>query len=603
MQISGNRAIDFTRLFDLIQYQIKKYPNPTALNYCEQGQWKSLSIDDLQSRVNAVSCWLLENGFKKEEKVILVPYIGRPEWIIIDFACQQIGLITVPIHPNLQDEEINTIFMETEAKLCITTTHNLKQFNGVARHLPGNPTIYQIDAHTDSYFNPLALYQPNEASLHQLETVKATISEYDIVCIMYTSGSSGEPKGVMLTHHNMVCNLKSVLTFIPLEPGDKALSFLPFSHILERAINYAYLAFGVSVYFNQSRETFSEDFATVKPLFCTAVPRVLEKMYDYLQQQRMSENVIKRKTLSWAMQVGKQYKERERISVTYGIKLFIARLIVLKRWRKYLGGKIKYIITGAATLRPEIGRLFSAAGVQVIEGYGLTETSPLISINRFEPGLNRFGTVGLVVPGVEIKIEPIDDDAGEILVKGPNVMKGYFKKPELTKEAFTEDGWFKTGDIGRIIEERFLQITDRKKEIFKTSSGKYIAPLPLQSHLSQSPFIQRCLIMGFQRPFVTALIVPHFEILQTWCTREGIHWTSAEFMIHNIKVLVKFQQEIDALNKELPNFKQVKGFVLCPREWSAENGEITHTLKPIRKVLEKNYQAEIEKVYSKITLS
>ncbi|HCR55056.1 MAG TPA: long-chain fatty acid--CoA ligase [Cytophagales bacterium] len=595
-------AIDFKRLFDLIGYQQEKYPNPTALNYFDQGQWKSLSIHELQDRVNGVACWFIENGFQKGDKVILVPHIGRPEWMIIDFACQQTGLIVVPVHPNLQDTELKTILDETKAKLCLCIAQDIKPLIDFLKDCGASTAVYQIDTPSTTFFKPLAPHAPDAQSLNHLHVIKAAVQEEDIACIMYTSGSSGEPKGVMLTHANIVSNLKSGLTFFPLAPGDKVLSFLPFSHILERAINYAYLAFGTSIYYSHSRESFADDFASVRPVFCTSVPRVLEKMYDYLQQQLLSNNIVSRKLIRWAIELGKKYKERERISFIYGIQLFIARLLVLYRWRKRLGGKIRYMVVGAATLRAEIGRLMAASGIQVVEGYGLTETSPLISINRFEPGLNRFGTVGLVVPGVEILIVDTDEeDAGEILVKGPNVMKGYFNKPALTQEAFTTDGWFRTGDIGKIVDQRFLKITDRKKEIFKTSTGKYIAPQPLQNHFAQSPFIQRCLILGFQKPFVTALIVPHFEILEAWCKSKAIHWTSPEFMIHNIKVINHFKAEIDALNTALPNFRQVRGFVLCAKDWSADEGEITHTMKPVRRVLENNYETEINKMYSKLT--
>ncbi|MBX2943100.1 MAG: long-chain fatty acid--CoA ligase [Cyclobacteriaceae bacterium] len=597
-------AIDFVRLFDLISYQQAKYPNEKALNYFSDNQWNAISISKLQNKVDALSCWFIENGFQKGDKIILVPHMGRPEWVTLDFACQQVGIITVPIHPGLHEEETEAIINETEAKLCFTTEQDFDKFNDLKPRLKAHPKIHCIDSGIPSYFNPLDNSTNDSQLLEKLKIIKAAIDENDIASIMYTSGSSGEQKGVMLSHRNLVSNIKAALTFFPLQPGDRVLSFLPFSHILERNTNYGYIAFGVSIYYSRNRESFTQDFKSVRPLFSTAVPRVLEKMYDYLQQQMMSKKLLKRKTIQWAINVGKQYKERERISLTYGVRLFIARLLVLYRWRNRLGGKLRYMVVGAASLRPEIGRLLSAAGVQVVEGYGLTETSPLISINRFEPGLNMFGSVGIVIPSVEIKIDLMEgEDEGEILVKGPNVMQGYYQKPELTQEAFTYDGWFKTGDIGKIVNKRFLQITDRKKEIFKTSAGKYIAPLPLQNYLSQSPFIERSLILGFQRPFVTALILPHIEILKTWCENEEIHWTSPEFMVHNIKVINKYKSEIDSLNKVLPNFKQVRGFLLCPREWSVEKGEITHTLKPVRTVLEKNYKDEINKIYSQLSIA
>ncbi len=602
MGIVTKSGANFTRLFDLLAYQEIKYPNKKAFNAVANGVIRSMTISQFRERVDALSCWFIEHNFKKGEMVVLAPLIGSPEWMMIDFACQQTGLITVPIHPSLRDDELQLILTETNPRLCISSEDSFIQLNRIAR--AGNPgcLLYQIEPESPDFFKPFKDSQV--VARETLDAAKASVSPNDVATILYTSGSSGEPKGVMLSHHNIVCCIKSVLTFFPLEPTHRVLSFLPFSHIFERAMTYGYIAFGASIYFSENRESFARDFAIVRPHLCTSVPRVLEKMYDYLQQQLIAKNIIKRKIIKWAIEVGKHYKERERISFTYGLKLNVARLLVLRNWRKRLGGKIKYMVVGAAALRPEIGRLLSAAGVQVVEGYGLTETSPLISINRFEPGLTRFGTVGLVVPGVEVKIEKSDesDDDGEILVKGENVMQGYFKKPDLTRDAFTADGWFKTGDVGRFIDQRFLQITDRKKEIFKTSSGKYIAPLPLQNHFAQSPFIQRCLIIGFQRPFVTGLLVPHFEMLQTWCDTHGIHWTAPEFMIHNIKVVNLIKHEVEQLNKSLANFQRLRNIALCAKEWGTETGELTATLKPVRSVIERNYHKEIEKMYEHPTL-
>jgi long-chain acyl-CoA synthetase len=287
------------------------------------------------------------------------------------------------------------------------------------------------------------------------------------------------------------------------------------------------------------------------------------------------------------------------LNVWFAVQLFFARVLVLRMWRKKLGGKIRYMVVGAASLQPEIGRLFSAAGITIVEGYGMTETAPMISVNRFEPGMNLFGTVGMPIAGIDVKIdEPNEHHEGEILVKGPNVMQGYFKRPELTASVFTDDGWFRTGDVGKFVHGRFLKITDRKKDIFKTSAGKYISPLPLQNHFLKSPFIQQCLILGFQRPFVTALLVPNFQLLETWCKQQDIHWTSPQFMVHNIRVHAIYQEEVNRLNQSLPNHERIRNFVLCHQEWTVESGELTNTLKPIRKNLLDHYIKEIEKMYA-----
>lgn len=599
MEVVRKTSVDFTRIFDILSYQQEKYPNATALNSFRAGKWVGISIQEVQQKANALSCWFIQNGFHKGEKVIFVPVIGSPEWMILDFACQQVGLITVPVHPTSNDDEIELIFSETEAKLCVTAdTALLKKFQSVIEQRKIIVTLYHLESGVAGYFPAIESAATETRELQILDNIKKEINENDILTILYTSGSSGVPKGVILTHRNLAYNIKAILTVLPLEPKHHVLSFLPFSHIFERSTCYAYMAFGVSLYFSQNKESFAHDFRTVRPHFCTCVPRVLEKMYDFMQEQLLDKNLAKKKLITWALSIGKRYRLTGRMNVLYTTQLFLARILVLSQWKKRLGGRINHMAVGAASLRPEIGRLFSAAGIYIVEGYGMTETSPIISMNRFEPGLNRLGTVGIPLTGVDVKLDELNDDQeGEILVKGPNVTQGYFKKPELTTQAFTNDGWFRTGDVGKFVHQRFLQITDRKKDIFKTSSGKYIAPQPLQNHFSKSPFIQRCLILGFQRPYVTAILVPHFEILEAWCIQEGIHWTAPQFMVHNIKVRAKLQEEIDHLNEELPNFQRVRNFIVCDKDWSTETGELTNTLKPIRHLLVERHRTEIEKMY------
>ncbi|MCE2895284.1 MAG: long-chain fatty acid--CoA ligase [Flammeovirgaceae bacterium] len=593
------KKVDFTRVFELIHYQKEKYPNQKAFNSFSQGQWKSQSTEEIQNRINALSCWFLANQFKAGEKIIFVPVIGSPDWVILDFACQQVGLIVVPIHPTLNENEFNAIVTETEARLCITLDEGLYfKFFAFKEKVNAGLQLFHLQPEKVNFFKPIQESKTSHDLMTVVTSFRNTIGEDDIVTLLYTSGSTGLSKGVMLSHRNIVHNIKAVLTILPLEPGDRVLSFLPFSHIFERASCYVYIAFGTSLYFSQNKESFVNDFRTVRPIFCSSVPRVLEKMYDYMEEQTLGKNILKKKLITWAMNVGKHYGPEKKLKPIYQLELIIARLLVLRQWRERLGGKIKYMAVGAASLRPDIGRLFSAADIYIVEGYGMTEAAPLISMNRFEPGLNRFGTVGLPLPGVEVRIDnPNENNEGEILVKGPNVMKGYYKKPELTAETITPDGWFHTGDIGKFVYKRFLKITDRKKDIFKTSSGKYIAPQQLENHLKQSLFIERCMIIGFQRPYVTALIVPQFESVRSWCDQNDIHWTAPQFMVHNIKVRAKFQQEIDKLNKELPHYETIRSFVLCHQDWSIEKGEVTPTWKPIRKQLEKNYELDIDKLY------
>jgi long-chain acyl-CoA synthetase len=598
MPVTRKTTANFTRIFDILEYQQAKYPNKAALNAFTGGRWQPYPIAEIQDRSRALACWFITNGFSKGEKILLVPQMGNPEWVIIDLACQQAGLIVVPVHPTAQEEEINTIVSETEARICIVADTGLYyKFSVILNEKSQSFNVVHLDPGEKGYFKPVTSAKATANELARLEAVRTMISEDDVLAIMYTSGSSGIPKGVMLTHRNVASSIKSILTLLPLEPGQRVLSFLPFSHIFERVTCYAYMAFGLSVYFSQSKDTFAFDFRTVRPHFCTSVPRVLEKMYDYMLEMTLRKNWLKRKLITWSMKTGKLYRPGIRKPGLL-VNMFLARVLVLQLWRKKLGGRIRYMVVGAASLRPEIGRLFSAAGVFVVEGYGMTETAPFISVNRFEPGQNRFGTVGLPVPGIEIKIDQPDGEGeGEILVKGDNVMPGYYKRPELNQQVFTADGWFRTGDIGTFVFDRFLKITDRKKDIFKTSAGKYIAPQPLQNHFMQSLYIQRCLVLGFQKPWLTALIVPNFELLQTWCEQEEIHWTSPPFMVYNIKVRAKFQEEVDRLNEELPNYQRLKNFVLCHQDWTVETGELTGTMKPVRHLLLEHYQKEIDKMY------
>ena len=592
----------FTRVFDILNYQLDKYPQKKALNKFVNGQWQGYSITEILKKIDVLSCWLLENGYQKGDNVAIIPEMGRPEWMIFDFACQQIGVVLIPIHPTANENEFEHILIETSAKLCLTANSGLYyKIKLIVKNKNLKLEVKHIEPQSEGYFEGLKLTKVTANTLASLQQIKEDIKANDVVSIIYTSGTSGVPKGVILTHANIVSNILSIFAVFPLEHSKRVLSFLPFNHILERTACYAYIAFGVSLYFCTSRESLLHDFKSVKPYFCTMVPRILEKMYDYLQEQLLEKNWLKRLLIRKAFSIAKNYKRYEKHSFLYSLELFFVRIFVLNRGRKQLGGKIRYIAVGAAALRPEIARFFSAAKIRIREGYGMTETSPLITINRFEPGLNRFGTVGITVPSVQVKIDAATEgEEGEILVKGPNVTQGYYKREDLTKEAFTTDGWLKTGDIGVFVDKKFLKITDRKKDIFKTSSGQYIAPQPMENHFVRSPYIMQCQIIGFQRPYVTALIVANFSMLEKWCNQEDIHWTSPQFMILNIKVREKMQQEIDLLNEELPNYKRIRNVVLCDKEWTVESGEMTSSYKPLRKILYDNNHKAIEKMYKKL---
>lgn len=580
----------FTRVFDILAYQKDRYAQESAVNIFNDNKWQPTSILQLIEQVDIVSCWLLNQGYKKGDKIGIMPNQGNLEWIIIDFACQQIGIIIIPLHPTYTKDELSFITNETRIKLLFVLSSN--QING----FEGPVVLLTINA--PNSFRHCISYAPSPNEIITLTACKKSISEDNILTIMYTSGTSGTPKGAILTHKNMVSNLLFTLAAFPLEASKRVMSYLPFSHIFERSACYAYMACGANIYFVRSKETFLEDFQSAKPYFSTSVPRVLEKMYAHLQEKALAQNLIKRQFVQWAIKTAQAYNKHQHKSILLTFKLFFARLLVLNTWKNNLGGKLECMVVGAASLRPEIARMFSAANIRIREGYGMTEASPLISLNRFSPGLNRFGTVGIPIPAMELKIEDQNEHGeGEILIKGPNVTQGYYKRPDLNKVIFTNDGWFKTGDVGKMVEGRFLQITDRKKDIFKTSAGKYIAPQPLENLINSSPFVIQSMVVGFGKPYLIALLVPNFTLLKEWCQLENIHWTAPTYMVHNIKVVDKLQSEIDMVNQELPNYKQIRGFILCDTEWSTENKLLTNTLKPIRKALLDFYKKEIIKTY------
>jgi len=580
----------FTRVFDILHYQKGRYAQNNAINTFANERWNATSINNFITKADNLSCWLISKRFKKGDTLAIIPQQGNLDWLLIDFACQQIGVIIIPLHPTYSLEELKFILSEITPLLIITAnSESLKMVRSVTKS-----EVLSLD----SSFKSAHKYVAKNNEKEFLESCMENVIEDDILTIMYTSGTSGKPKGAILTHKNMVSNILFTLAAFPLKSSKKVMSYLPFSHILERSACYAYLACGANIYFVRSKDTFAEDFKSAQPYFSTSVPRVLEKMYAHLQEQTLAHNMMKRSIVNWALNTAKAYNKHSKKSIWLTIKLFFARILVLNKWKNKLGGKLECIVVGAASLRPEIARMFSASGIKIREGYGMTEASPLISLNRFSPGLNRFGTVGIPIPAMDLQIvDKNEDDEGEILIKGPNVMQGYYKRPELNKQVFTEDGWFRTGDVGKLVDGQFLQITDRKKDIFKTSSGKYVAPQPIENELNSSLFILQSLVIGFARPYVIALIVPDYSILKEWCIEESIHWTSPTYMVHNIKVIEKLLSEIAVINEALPYYKHIRNFVLCDEEWTPENKMLTGTLKPIRKALLEQNSKEIDKLY------
>ncbi|MCB9279642.1 MAG: long-chain fatty acid--CoA ligase [Lewinellaceae bacterium] len=581
-------STDFTRVFDLLAYQAARYPEARAVNVHTGADWQSWSTESLRSRVGEMAAALAGMGVSKGDCLVIIPKTGHIEWVVLDFACQMLGGILVPVHATASVENIGYILRETQAPICIAQTADLFEKLGNL-DLPELKTLGHLEPGAQGYWNPKmdADAKPDWP----------TITPDDVFCIMYTSGTTGPPKGVMLTHNNMVSNIKAVLALLPINYQHRALSFLPLSHIFERMAVYTYLAAGVALYFSRDRESLFEEFRVVRPHFMTAVPRILEKFYEGLRGELKKSRWLRKSLINWALDLGKNYGDRPRLDLRYTILVYVARLLVFSRLKKRLGGHLKGILVGASALKPEIAKMFGAAGIRVREGYGLTETSPVISVNRFEPGMNMFGSVGLPAPGVRIRIfQPDEEGIGEIQVTGPNVMKGYFKKPEATAAAFTPDGWFKTGDTGMLVNKRFLKIKGRLTDVFKTSSGKFVSPEEEEAWLVHSPFIADALVEGFQKPYLVAVIAPDFPELERWCKENNIHYTAPEYMVHNIKVIERIGEEIDRINAGLPNYKRIRKFHLTADEWTQENGSYTVSQKKIRKKLLAQYAKEIEKM-------
>lgn len=591
--------MDFRRLFDILSFQQSRYPQKHALSYSSGNKWQSFSTDDCLAEVNRVSAALLHLGFSRGDKIGLLFERSSPRWNFLDFGMQQIGVIVVPIHAAISASELSYILKDAEVKACIISTKELYQkVKSVADQLLHLKQLFCTEPLLDVLGWPALSLEPTDKHLEAFEGLKAAIHEDDLATIIYTSGASGNPKGVKLSHRNIVSNIKATITLVPVNCDKRVVSFLPLSHIFERMVIYCYLATGASVYYLVDAERTLVQIREIRPHYFTSVPRLLEKMYEGIVDRGQQMFKMEQKILTWAIHLGERYKGSESLSIGYFLKLKIADLLVYRRWRGLLGGRVEGVIVGAAALQPRLGRLFSAAGIEIREGYGLTETSPVIAFNRFEPGGVKFGTVGIPVPGIQLRIDdPNENGDGEIVVKGPGIMLGYHQKPALTEKVLDEEGWFRTGDVGRLVFKRFLQITDRKKDIFKTSSGKYVAPQFVERKLEESPYISQSMVIGFQRPFVTALLVPEWKKLQAWCKEHKVHWTAAEYMAHNTRVLQFYIQQITELNKTLNPPERVRHFCLLPQEWTTETGELTPTLKLRRSYILDKYAAQIKELY------
>ena len=585
-----------TRLFDFLSYQLKHRPLDRALNTKYNGEWKPTSSAEYASSANLMSAAFLNLKIKPQDKIAMISSNNRSEWCITDIGILQTGAINVPIYPTISENDFEYILNHSESKYCFVSDQEVyDKVIAIKKNVKNLIEIYSFDDIPGcKNWTELLILGENNLNEELLNTVKDAVKPDALATIIYTSGTTGIPKGVMLSHQNVVSNVLSASKRLPLEIGKStALSFLPICHIFERVILYIYLYNGIKVYFAESIETISDNLRDVKPEVMTAVPRLLEKVYDKIYAKGEELTGIKKKLFYWAVEIGLQFEPYAQNGFWYEIKLKIAKKLILSKWQEALGGNLKLIASGSAALQPRLARVFSAAGMILVEGYGLTETSPVISVNDLRKGGFRIGSVGKVIDDVTVKIA-ID---GEILCKGPNVMMGYYKEIQKTKEVMSGD-FFHTGDIGVIDDEGFLKITDRKKEMFKTSGGKYIAPQVIENQMKQSLFIEQIIVIGEGQKMPAALIQPNFEHVNNWFTQNGI--TAEDDLVsicENQSLIDEIQKEVNDLNQRFGKWEQIKKFELTPVMWSVENEFLTPTMKVKRNTLKEYYKDLITKIY------
>ncbi len=594
------------RLFDCLDYQLEKFPKQDMLVAKENGQWHPYSTAEVKQTSLRLAAGLRALGVsgndmttENRDKIAIISN-NRPEWLITDLAVQQTGAILVPIYPTTNPLEIEFIFNDAAVKYVFVSSEELLQkLQGIRSKISTVKEIYTFNRVENARHWSEVLDKATDAGLTEIETIKASIQKHDLATIIYTSGTTGTPKGVMLSHHNIVQNVFLSKECFPFDdqPQYKALSFLPLNHIFEKMVSYIYMFSGIGIYYAESLETIGANLQEVKPDVFTTVPRLLEKVYERIVGKGAELTGIKKQLFFWSVNLGKKYDNLIDGGFLYNLQLSIANKLIFSKWREALGGNIKYIITGGAACQERLLRIFNAAKIPLYEGYGPTENSPVIAVNRREPGGTKFGTVGPPINGVEVKL--MDD--GEICVKGPSVMAGYYKRPDLTTEAII-DGWLHTGDIGIFEDNKFLRITDRKKELFKTSGGKYVAPSAIENKLKESRFIEQVIVVGAGQKFVGALVVPSFANLKDWCEKNGVSFQSNEQVIKEPAVIAHYKEIVETLNQYFNHVEQVKKFELLPREWSVESGEVTPKLSLKRKVIMEKYKDAIERIYTNGTV-
>lgn len=582
------------RLFDIPYYQLENFPQEVMFSTKIDGKWTPTSTKDFIEQVNLVSRGLIAAGVEEGEKVAIVSG-NRVEWNIMDIAIQQTGAIGVPIYPNISVKDYKYIFGDAGIKLCFTGDEDLyNKIKSIKGELTTLEKIFCFDEVAGTEHWTKIMDTEGNVDIAEVEKRKEKIKYEDLATMIYTSGTTGNPKGVMLSHRNLLSNVYASNPRIPKvsNHASRCLTFLPVCHVYERMLHYLYMYNGFSIHFAESLDTIGENIKETKPHVFTAVPRLIEKVYEKIIAKGDDLTGIKKALFFWAVKIGNEY-ELEGKSAFYKFKLGIARKLIFSKWQEALGGEVLAIASGAAALQPRLARIFFAAGIPILEGYGLTETSPVISVNSIKEGV-KFGTVGTLLEDVEVKF----DEEGEIIVRGPNVMMGYYNLPDKTEEVMDKDGWFRTGDIGEMVDGKFLKITDRKKEIFKTSGGKYIIPQMMENKFKESRFIEQIMVIGEGYKHPAALIVPSYDFLREWGERKGIDLSddNAE-LIKNEDVIKRIAEEVELFNHNFGHFEQVKKFELLDAEFSIEKGEITPTLKFKRKNILALHKDKVKKIY------
>ena len=599
-----------TRLFDFVAYQMEHFPNARALNDLYLGKTRSYSIQQVSEISNQIAHGLLSMGLEKGDKIAIVVYRNRVEFTLLDLGIQKAGMISVPLYPTISPREYAYILNDSSCKAVFFGGQDLgEKITKTKPEVSSLEHLFSIDGQA-GYVDWHTVWE-NQA----VDTVGSEIDPQTLATIIYTSGTTGNPKGVMLTHHNIVENVKSVHEIMPVDPGNRVMSFLPLCHIFERSASFSYLYKGLEVTYTALDNLGGEDgdLRRVKPHFMTCVPRLLEKIYEKIYQKGMELTGVKRKLFFWAMALTEDYAYDKQYVGWAKIQRNLADKLIFSKWREALGGEVIGILTGSAPCPLRMAQVFSAAGIPIREGYGLTESSPGITINQYRPGMAMLGTVGPVLKNVQIRIDDTDggygEGEGEILAAGPNIMQGYYNKPEKTAEVLVEiDGvkWLRTGDIGKIIKgengTEFLKITDRKKELLKTSGGKYVAPAPIENKLKEDILVEQAMVIGDGKKFVSAIIVPAEEPLKNYCQHKGIIWSTFQEMIQSPDIIAKYQQIIDQVNPNFARYEQIKKCTLSPDVWvpikpDGTEGELTPTLKLKRRVLREKYASQIAELY------